>query len=105
MATRRTTAEQVGRFYELREEVPIPEDYVLTEKIRIKNPSRKQMIEFWDSVGQDRDRALLGDQADAVFALYENEPNQLFQRMINDLLNHFFGTGADDEGKSDEPSA
>ena len=105
MVARKSTTEQIGRLYELRAEVQIPEDYVLTEKIRIKNPTREQMMRFWETPGAEADRYLLGDQADAVFALFEKEPNQLYQAMISDLLKHFFGNGAEDPGKSSASSS
>jgi hypothetical protein len=105
MVARKTTEEQIGRLYELREEVPVPEDYILTDKIRIKNPTRKQMLGFWETPGAEADRHLFGAQADAVFALFANEPNQLYQAMISDLLKHFFGKGAEDSGKSSAPSS
>lgn len=91
----------VGRFYELQQEVSIPEDYVLTAKIKIKAPTREQMIAFRNSDGGEAsDRAFLGDQADAVFELYAKRPEQEWQAFAEDLYKHFIGAGADDQGKS-----
>ncbi|AHH20857.1 hypothetical protein NONO_c60810 [Nocardia nova SH22a] len=104
-APKEASAPKVGRYYELKEEVaPIP-DYVLTEKIRIKEPTREQMQAFWKApAGEESDRVLLGDAADAVFALYAKLPQRQYNAMTRDIWNHFFpGTGGD-EGKSEESS-
>jgi hypothetical protein len=107
MATQRTRANapKIGRFYDLKEEVPPIEDYILTEKIRIKEPTRKQMQAFWAApAGEEADRALLGDAADAVFALYAELPNKQYIAMTRDVWRHFFPGTGDDEGKSEESS-
>lgn len=89
-----------GRFYDLQKEIDVPEDYILTSKIRIKAPTRKQMIAFRNATpGEESDRAYLGETADAVFELYENRPEQEWLAFTQDLYKHFNGPGADDQGK------
>jgi hypothetical protein len=95
----------IGRFYELQQEVSIPEDYVLTSKIRIKAPTRTQMIAFRNAPpGEESDRAFLGDAADAVLELYADRPEQEWLAFTQDVYKHFAGPGADDEGKSGQSS-
>jgi hypothetical protein len=97
----------IGRFYELQQEVSVPEPYVLTSKISIPAPTRDQMVALRNcSVESDEaDRAVLGEHADAVFELYANRPVQEWEAFTSDLYKHFFGKGVDDvEGKS-EPSS
>ncbi|MEU2013110.1 hypothetical protein [Nocardia sp. NPDC019302] len=96
----------IGRFYELQKEVSVPEDYVLTSKIRIKQPTRRQMHAFRSAQSSDEaDRAFLGDQADAVFELYADRPDQEWQAFISDVWEHFYGPGVGDvEGKSEQSS-
>lgn len=103
-----TTARKppIGRFYELQQEVSVPEDYVLTSKISIKAPTREQMIALRQAKdGEEADRAFLGDQADAVLELFAKKPEQLWDAFVSDLYKHFIGRGAADvEGKSEESS-
>lgn len=102
-----TTARKppVGRFFELQQEVKIPEDYVLTAKIRIKPPTRKQMVAFHSATTDEEvHRAFLGDQYDAVTELYDDRPAQEWSAFIGDAYAHMFGPGADDEGKSETSS-
>lgn len=95
----------IGRFYELQREVEVPEDYVLTSTIKIKAPTREQMIAFRKSDGEASDRAILGDQADSVFELYDKRPEQEWTAFAKDLFKHFFGPGVNDvEGKPEESS-
>lgn len=95
----------IGRFYDLQQEISVPEDYVLTSKIRIKAPTRKQMIMFRNAPpGEESDRAYLGEQADAVFELFGDRPEQEWLAFTQDLFKHFNGPGADDQGKSGESS-
>lgn len=97
----------VGRFYELQQEVKVPEDYVLTSKIRIKPMTRKQAIAMRSAAtDEDANRIFLGDQADAVFELYDDRPEQEWAAFVADLFQHFMGPGLDDaEGKSEESSS
>lgn len=95
----------VGRFYELQQEVKIPEDYVLTAKIRIKSPTREQMRAFRAAkTDDDLDRAFLGDQYDAVTELYKDRPDPEWEAFTADAYKHFFGMGADTAGKSETSS-
>lgn len=96
----------IGRFYELQKEVSVPEPYVLTSKITITAPTREQMVALRSMPdGEAADRAVLGDQADAVFELYSKRPIQEWEAFVTDLYAHFFGKGGNDvEGKS-EPSS
>jgi len=109
MTTTRTRTTQptvkIGRYYELKEEVPVPGDYVLTEKIKIKPPTKKQMTEFRNATANDvAERAILGDSADAVEKLYENQPDREYQAFFADLWKHFFGPGAEDPKSGDASS-
>lgn len=99
-----TSRKPIGRFFELQQEVSVPEDYVLTSKIKIKAPTRAQMIAFRTATEPEvADRAYLGDAADAVFDLFNDRPEQEWDAFVRDLYSHFAGPGAGDvEGKSEE---
>jgi hypothetical protein len=102
-----TTARKppVGRFYDLQQEVKIPEDYVLTAKIRIKPLTKKQMAAFrLSDAGEDADRAFFGDNYDAISELYDDRPEQEWMAFVADVYQHFFGPGVDDQGKSEKSS-
>lgn len=95
----------VGRFFELQREVKIPDDYVLTSKIRIKPPTREQMRAFRAAQTDDElDRAFLGDQYEATAELYKDRPEQEWSAFTTDAYKHFFGIGADSAGKSETSS-
>lgn len=96
---------KIGRYYELKEEVAVPDDYVLTEKIRIKYPTKKQMTEFRNTTANDvAERAILGDSAAAVEKLYADQPDREYQAFFADLWKHFFGPGAEDPKSGDASS-
>lgn len=96
----------IGRFYDLQQEAKVPDDYVLTSKVKIKAPTRKQMVAFRNSTtSEEADRAFLGDSADAVFELFADHPEQYWMAFVGDMQKHFAGPGAADvEGKSEQSS-
>ncbi len=96
----------LGRLYDLQRETKVPEPYVLNSEITIQ-PLTKAQYRALSSAenAEDGDRATLGESYDAVMALFEDEPFQLWTAFSNDLNRHLFGLGVDDvEGKS-EPSS
>lgn len=97
---------KIGRLAELQREVKIPEPYVLTSKITIKNPTRGQMKAIRAAKNDDEsDKAFFGDQYDAVNALFDDRPEQEWKAFAKDIYEHFFGKGADDvEGKPEDSS-
>lgn len=105
-STAKAAAVKIGRFYELQAEVEVPEDYILTEKIRINYPTREQMVAFRAAKTEiDADTAFLGDAAEAVFALYAHRPDKEYAAFTLDVWKHFFGPNAGDQGKSGGPSS
>ncbi|MET8648410.1 hypothetical protein [Nocardia aurea] len=99
-------AQPIGRFYELMKEVEIPEPYVLTSKIKIPPPTRAQMKAVRAATTDDEvERAILGEHADEIFALYDGRPNAEYEAFAKEINKHFFGPGVDDvEGGSDGSS-
>jgi hypothetical protein len=91
----------VGRFADLLIEAAI-EPYVLTADITIDPPTRRQMQQLSAATSEDEaDRALFGDQYDAVADLFGDKPFKLWNAFVVDFRRHMFGRGADDvEGKS-----
>lgn len=96
----------VGRFYELQQEVSVPDPYVLTSKIKIPAPTKEQMKDLRAAENEEAaERAILGDSTDDVLELYKGRPNQEWEAFIKDLNKHFFGPGVNDvEGKSSPSS-
>lgn len=95
------TGKPVGRFFELQQEVSVPEPYVLTSRISISAPTRDQVAQLRNLEGDAADRAILGEHADAIFELYAERPVQEWEAFTRDLYEHFFGAGVGDvEGKS-----
>ncbi|MEV0357104.1 hypothetical protein AB0H71_13685 [Nocardia sp. NPDC050697] len=99
-------ARPIGRFYELQQEVDVPEPYVLTSKIKIPPPTRKQMVAFRAATNEaDMERALFGDRYDDIAELFGDRPEQEYTAFANEVWKHFFGRGINDvEGKSGESS-
>lgn len=105
MAPRQPARPPIGRFYELQQEVEIPEDYVLTDKIRIKPQTRSQMIVFRTATTPEEvDRAFFGDAYDAVLELFADKPDQLWKKFVDDVSAHFLGPGVEEEPGKAEPS-
>lgn len=101
-----TSRKPIGRFYELQQEVEVPDPYVLTSKIKIPAPTKDQMVALRAALTEeDAERAFLGDLMEEVHELYKGRPNQEWEAFIKDLRKHFFGPGVDDvEGKSSTSS-
>jgi len=100
-------AQPIGRFYELQKEVKVPEPYVLTSKIKIKPPTRVQMIALRNAETQDdAERAMLGEHFDAVIELYADRPDKEYAAFVEELQRHMLGPGVDDvEGGSEGSSS
>lgn len=96
----------IGRYYELQQEVETPEPYVLTSKITIKPPTRRQMLSLRAARTDDEiEAAILGEHGDAVFALFADRPNTEWTKFINELYERFYGPGVGEvPGKADESS-
>ncbi|MFC8531936.1 hypothetical protein [Nocardia sp. NPDC057227] len=96
----------IGRFYALQQEVEVPEPYVLTSKIKIPPPTRRQMkaVRAAKTV-EDADRLFLGSHYDAIVELFDDRPDQEWTAFSTEVWEHFFGKGINDvEGKSRESS-
>ena len=98
----------VGRFYDLQRETAVPEPYVLTEDITISPLTRAQFVALGDA-GNDEEaqnRAMLGQQYDAVVALFQDAPQAVWNAFTVDLSKHMFGLGVEQApGKSEESSS
>jgi len=86
-----------GRFYELQQEVKIPEPYVVADGIVINPPTKKQLEAFSvAATDTEREAALLGKDHKKIAALFDDKPFQLWKKLQEDILIHFFGNGADE---------
>lgn len=95
-----------GRLYLLQQEVELPQPYVLNSEITIKPPSHAQMRDLKAAkTDAESNRVILGDQFEAVEALFKERPFQLWEAFWADIAKQFLGPGADDvEGKSQDSS-
>lgn len=96
----------IGRLAELQRETKVPEPYRLNQDIVIPVPTRKTMREARSAQSaEDYNKTVFGDQWDAINAVFDDQPDALFDAFIRDVGRHFFGVGADDvEGKSQDSS-
>ncbi|MFI9506975.1 hypothetical protein [Nocardia sp. NPDC052566] len=98
MATRKSVpSEEVGRFYELQQELAERRraPYRLTKDIVIQPMTRKQARAMRDAEGDDAQlRILLGDQFGAVEALYDERPFDEWIAFQRDLYAYFYGAGS-----------
>lgn len=97
MAVKRTPKEQVGRFYELRDQLPEQRKsaYQLTEDITVPVMTRRIAREFDAAeTSEDKLKVLLGDQYDAIIELYDDRPIAEWRAFQEDLYEHLFGKGS-----------
>lgn len=76
---------------------------VLTENITIFPPTRAQMREIVANEGDQeaQDRVLFGEKYDAIIALFDDQPYQLWNKFAKHVREAYFGAGSSDvEGKS-----
>lgn len=101
MTKQEKSPDVAGRYADLLQEARI-EPYVLTPAVRIDPPTRKQMRELAAAKSEeDADRALFGDQYDAVINLFDDQPFSAWNKFVVEFREQMFGKGADDvEGKS-----
>lgn len=92
-----------GLLAELQAEADV-QPIILTEDITLFPPTKAQMREIVENEGDQeaQDRILFGDtKYDAIVALFEDQPYQLWNKFVKHVREAFFGAGADDvEGKS-----
>lgn len=95
-----------GRFAALLEEVGELEPYQLTDDIAIPMPTKKQLEKLYEAeTKEQRERALLGKQYEAINALFDGQPYQVWSKFTDELNEHVFGKGVDEvPGKSEESS-
>lgn len=107
MATRNNgPRNNIGRLADLQRETKLPEPYKLTDDILIPVPTRKTMRDARAAQSvEDYNKTVFGDQWDAINAVFDEQPDALWDAFIRDVGRHFFGAGADDvEGKSQDSS-
>ncbi len=104
--TTRGPRKNLGRLADLQRETKVPEPYVLTPEIVIEVPSRARMRAAREAKSpEEYNQTFFGEQYDAINELFDNQPEALYSRFIQDVGDHFFGPGADDvEGKSRDSS-
>ncbi|WP_032380952.1 hypothetical protein [Rhodococcoides fascians] len=86
-----------GRFFEIREELDKKRrgPYVLTKDIVINPITRRQAREIRNAKNEDEQlKIILGDNFDAVEALYDDLELDDWVEFQKDLQNHFYGNGA-----------
>lgn len=99
--------EPAGRFYDLQKEVKAPTPYVLTEDITILPLTRRQFVELGQANDDEdaQNRVVLGDNYDAVIALFNDQPLAVWNAFTTDINRHLFGSGVEEApGKSEESS-
>ncbi|KZM68126.1 hypothetical protein [Nocardia terpenica] len=99
MAARKTSRAdvQVGRFYELQQELSATRrgPYQLTEAISIPPLTLAQSRAIRKANSDDEQlKILLGEHFAAIIALYDDRPLDEWLAFQNDLYAHFFGQGA-----------
>jgi hypothetical protein len=95
----------LGRLAVLQRETRVPEPYVLTPDVVIAPPTRAQMQAIREVTGEEQWAILFGEHWEAVKALFDDQPDQLWDAFSADVSKHFFGPGVDDvEGKSEDSS-
>jgi hypothetical protein len=71
----------------------------------VLQPPTREQIRDWEKAGIARDaeageRALFGDQYDAIQALFAGKPNYMWENFNRKYLSHFFGVEDDSALKS-----
>lgn len=68
--------------------------------ITLTEPTKKQ-IEAWRAAKnvEEGERALFGDQYDAIHELFDDAPNHMWENFNVLYLKHFFGTAGEDDLK------
>lgn len=95
----------VGRFYELQQEVPPAEPYVLTEDIVIPPLTRAQLIALGKTeTDEEFDQVMFGKHYDAISELYADRPIAEWRAFSTEFRVHYFGQGSETPGKSEESS-
>jgi len=98
-----------GRFAELRAEVD-DTPYVLTDEIKIRPMTRKQMEDYLAIDPRDKQAVekryavMFGDLWPAVKALFADEPNAVWNLFAKEMTDFFFGKKADDAPGGSEAS-
>jgi hypothetical protein len=92
-----------GRFAELLEEVDTA-PYQLTADISIPIPTTDQLEELYAAKDKEgRERAMFGDQYDAIKALFKGVNYKAWSKFTDELNDHVFGKGVNEvPGKSEE---
>lgn len=94
-----------GRLAALQRETKIPEPYVLTPEIVIAPPTLSQMQKVRSTKGEQQWAALFGDHWETIKALFDEQPEQLWEAFTDEVTEHFFGPGVGEvEGKSEDSS-
>ena len=98
--------QRIGRFYELQKETAVPEPYVLTSDVKIKAPTRRQMIALRKATTDEEiERAILGEHAEKIFEMYADRPDAEYEAFAKELREHLFGKGVDDVAGGSEGSS
>ncbi|WP_099021270.1 hypothetical protein [Mycolicibacterium palauense] len=68
--------------------------------ITLTEPTKRQ-IDAWRNAKsvEEGEKALFGDQFDAIHALFDDLPNHIWENFNVLYLKHFFGTSEDDDLK------
>lgn len=90
------TVVETGRLYEIRAELAAKRKgpYVLTEDISIAPPTFKK-IKTLRTAKNDEERLaiILGDDRDAIEALFDDQPFDEWIEFQKDLMEHMYGKG------------
>lgn len=93
-------AKTEGLLAQLRQEAG-PQELVVDKNLVLPVPTTLQ-VRAWDAAtdGEEKLRALLGDQYDTVIALFNDEPIQVWHGFLDAYYEFAFGKGANSvEGK------
>lgn len=97
-----TSKKPTGLFYDLIQEVDVPEDIQVTPTLILTFPTKRQLDEYREAESaDDAHRALFGDRNFEVLKdLFDDKPPQVWLGFVKHVNEHWFGKGADDvEGK------
>ncbi|MFI6168847.1 hypothetical protein ACIBCN_18850 [Nocardia sp. NPDC051052] len=95
--TKKAGQSDEGRLWEIQQELAARRrgPYVLTADISIQPLTRRQAKAIRAATNEDDQlRILLGDQHDAIEALFDDRPLDEWVMFQRDLQNHFYGDGA-----------
>lgn len=95
----------IGRLAALQRETKVPAPYVLTPEITIPVPTRAMMRAIRGASEEQQWELICGEHWEAVKALFDDQPDRLWEAFENDVTTHFFGPGVGEvEGKSEDSS-